>query len=1045
MIGLDSVVVWNLSWSGICCGLESVVVWILLWSGICRGLESVVVWNLSWSGICRGLASVLDRQGATSQLGGGRGLMLPHYPALLLLLVSSGGADFPPPSHSWKDNYRLPSPRSHPSPGEEGHIGREEYEQSSTTSGRGAPTSSKPEIKVRDEALPDDVGGPWEKPTIRSKYGNEQINITHSAPRLSREGYSMVMQFRRHSLPNIKVSLHQPQHNLTQSHRLQSQTVSHSVSRELPEVGIANVTDRVKNSSQVSQVVHNTLGTPWDVERFLPNDNSIPANITGRTNIQQLQSFRRKFRPVNVSGSETQKGDKITASGLLEGVVPQPKSPETNLARDHISSNKIQDSEYVPEFAGGVRRVFLNAISAVASRGDKTRERRQHDKRVNEVSPGYASKASRSSDTSHADHENKWHKGGTQPVLLDKYTRVCNNDNNSITMGEEARVVQLKQEMGNKQLRQEVSEQLKEDVSEKLRQETDEKLRKRMGQQQLRQEKGGVKNVSSNPSFLLSSLTTTTIPTTTIPPSTIPTTTIPTTTIPPSTIPMPRPLFQTLSEGVTSQTRGLHGNISFDELSEKNVSVNKNPQRTPKLNEASPHPDVKLKISTGKRRGTRKEENIRNTPLAQTPDNNNNIKNNKNNNNSNNSNKNSKNLLIRGDRAAGGWDKEGPEALWRQKRNAKEVGKNESLPIGFQSGGEGVYHSSRDDSSQITELRWRQGIDRTSFDPPHFSQDIDFKGSEDGKQIKYRASAISSITGRQTKKQDKYRKNAIKPASQNNGVVPSRPRDKSSLEAGTNFLYKPEDEKEERTSTSKSFLAESHPSSGEEEEEEEEWEEKTWEEDTEDGTWENEDEVETWEEEEEEDEGEETWEEDNTWKNGDETTVEEALVAGDQLVRQKRERWPASVTIDTPYNAWNLTQTPPFPLPKYYRVYTETFPGVYTSYILPDINAHDNQHQASVNPPFSPSDDPEDDDDIDDIQGVTYRSQGDELELEDRRASRSLALHATRASSVRVNKHVRGDRSFVKAPQQRHARSRNRAKRKGKCCANIDMTPPCAS
>ena len=68
--------------------------------------------------------------------------------------------------------------------------------------------------------------------------------------------------------------------------------------------------------------------------------------------------------------------------------------------------------------------------------------------------------------------------------------------------------------------------------------------------------------------------------------------------------------------------------------------------------------------------------------------------------------------------------------------------------------------------------------------------------------------------------------------------------------------------------------------------------------------------------------------------------------------------------------------------------------------------------------------------------GDTLVSRGSQVDGRyERKSSRASGVHSGWTSSrvKGTNKHMKGERGFTKTPQQRHARSRNRAKRKGEC------------
>ncbi|XP_042230841.1 uncharacterized protein LOC121872240 [Homarus americanus] len=143
------------------------------------------------------------------------------------------------------------------------------------------------------------------------------------------------------------------------------------------------------------------------------------------------------------------------------------------------------------------------------------------------------------------------------------------------------------------------------------------------------------------------------------------------------------------------------------------------------------------------------------------------------------------------------------------------------------------------------------------------------------------------------------------------------------------------------------------------------------------------------------------------------------------VVRHRRERW-SSVPRPEPFRLDHLrNHTIALPA-KYSRIFTKNFPQIFSNYHSDAMNKRNHQSEQR---PQQPDQEPSDD-----KRAVAHGSVADIKQ--DRKANRPLSLHANR-SSVRAkggNKHTRGERSFVKTPQQRHARSRNRAKRKGKSC-----------
>ncbi|XP_063848832.1 uncharacterized protein LOC135093483 [Scylla paramamosain] len=107
----------------------------------------------------------------------------------------------------------------------------------------------------------------------------------------------------------------------------------------------------------------------------------------------------------------------------------------------------------------------------------------------------------------------------------------------------------------------------------------------------------------------------------------------------------------------------------------------------------------------------------------------------------------------------------------------------------------------------------------------------------------------------------------------------------------------------------------------------------------------------------------------------------------------------------------------------YSRVFPGSFPRLYSSYhpaadpnMLPRAEALQGGEEGGA--------------------GDTLLPRGSQVDGRyERKSSRASGVHAGRSSSRAKgsNKHVKGERGFTKAPQQRHARSRNRAKRKGEC------------
>ncbi|XP_071524055.1 uncharacterized protein [Panulirus ornatus] len=135
-------------------------------------------------------------------------------------------------------------------------------------------------------------------------------------------------------------------------------------------------------------------------------------------------------------------------------------------------------------------------------------------------------------------------------------------------------------------------------------------------------------------------------------------------------------------------------------------------------------------------------------------------------------------------------------------------------------------------------------------------------------------------------------------------------------------------------------------------------------------------------------------------------------------VMMRRKRW-----ADEPRANPDRSYAKALPT-KYSRIFTKNFPQIFSNYHYGAINKHNHQ-SASEQRAKQPGTDAGGD-----IRAVAHGSVA--VMKADRKAARSLNSHANR-SSVRAkggNKHARGERTFIKTPQQRHARSRNRAKRK---------------
>ncbi|XP_050718058.1 filaggrin-like [Eriocheir sinensis] len=132
-------------------------------------------------------------------------------------------------------------------------------------------------------------------------------------------------------------------------------------------------------------------------------------------------------------------------------------------------------------------------------------------------------------------------------------------------------------------------------------------------------------------------------------------------------------------------------------------------------------------------------------------------------------------------------------------------------------------------------------------------------------------------------------------------------------------------------------------------------------------------------------------------------TLEEGEEAPQKGRRRRVKRWSS---VQESYN--NLEPD------MYSRVFPGSYPFVYSSYNPAEALQGGSQGGAEDSHALLPR-----------------GSQDTRFE----RKSRASGVHAGRSSArvKGVNKHARGERGYTKTPQQRHARSRNRAKRKGEC------------
>lgn len=148
------------------------------------------------------------------------------------------------------------------------------------------------------------------------------------------------------------------------------------------------------------------------------------------------------------------------------------------------------------------------------------------------------------------------------------------------------------------------------------------------------------------------------------------------------------------------------------------------------------------------------------------------------------------------------------------------------------------------------------------------------------------------------------------------------------------------------------------------------------------------------------------------------------------VIRLRKRRW-SSIPRANPVRSHSRNHTKVLPT-RYSRIFTKNFPQIFSNYHYGVISKHNHQgvsEQRAKQPGSEGSND---------VRAVAHGTVAVMSLKPDRKAARSLSPHANR-SSVRAkggSKHARGERTFVKTPQQRHARSRNRAKRKGKCRVN---------
>ncbi|KAK8754116.1 hypothetical protein OTU49_011668, partial [Cherax quadricarinatus] len=155
------------------------------------------------------------------------------------------------------------------------------------------------------------------------------------------------------------------------------------------------------------------------------------------------------------------------------------------------------------------------------------------------------------------------------------------------------------------------------------------------------------------------------------------------------------------------------------------------------------------------------------------------------------------------------------------------------------------------------------------------------------------------------------------------------------------------------------------------------------------------------------------------------TVIDESLASdmvGVPVVRHRRERW-SSVPWAEPNRNLLRNHTPSFN--KYSRIFTKNFPQIFSNYHSGMVNKHTRPSGGELRAqPASADGNPGDE------RAVAQGSVADMKQ--DRKATRGVSVHASRTSAHPKggSKHSRGERNYVKSLQQRHARSRNRAKRK---------------
>ncbi|XP_069182562.1 uncharacterized protein [Procambarus clarkii] len=143
------------------------------------------------------------------------------------------------------------------------------------------------------------------------------------------------------------------------------------------------------------------------------------------------------------------------------------------------------------------------------------------------------------------------------------------------------------------------------------------------------------------------------------------------------------------------------------------------------------------------------------------------------------------------------------------------------------------------------------------------------------------------------------------------------------------------------------------------------------------------------------------------------------------VVRHRRKRWSIS-PWELKGTQRNRLRNHTTALPsKYSTIFTKNFPKIFSNYHSGTMNKR-NYLSVSDERPQQP---------VGDVTSEVQRAPAHGLAADmkqDRKPGRPSSAHANRSSARAKggNKHTRGERTFIKSPQQRHARSRNRAKRK---------------